>query len=335
MKFAIGYQRLDGDDTFARIVADYRDSIGEVYFPWIGMPSGRTALGRGDEANAQLELECELHAIRSMGVRLDLLLNANCYGGDAVSADFGQIISDLLGHLSDRGLLPDIVTTASPFVADRVKRFHPEIECRASVNMRIDSTFALELLGDTFDSFYLRRDLQRDLGTVARFHEWSVGHGKQMCLLANSGCLRNCPYQTFHDNLVAHDAEVAETPLAEDFLPHLCWKNFLVGKRYEDFLRGSWIRPEDVRRYEPFVGTMKLATRVHSHPRMVVAAYASGAFDGNLLALTEPDLSAAFAPRTIDNSSFPADWLDSMANSCATNCTHCGKCTELLSKVLR
>jgi hypothetical protein len=334
VKFAIGYQRLEEEGGFLRIVEDYRESLAEVYFPWVGMPSGRPALGAGSEAEAQAELERDVRACRASGLRLDLLLNANCYGGEAVGKALGEMIAALLEHLDSRGLLPDVVTTTSPYVADCVKRLAPAIDRRASVNLRLDSTLALEMLGDAFDSFYLRRDLQRDLSTVARFHAWADAHGKRLCLLANSGCLRNCPYQTFHDNLLAHDAEIARTPSAGDFLPHLCWKNYLVAKRYEDFLRGSWIRPEDVSRYEPYVSVMKLATRVHSHPRMIVAAYAAGRFDGNLAALTEPDLSAAFAPRIIDNRRFPSDWLDTTAGACATNCTHCGRCTELLATVL-
>lgn len=68
-----------------------------------------------------------------------------------------------------------------------------------------------------------------------------------MCLLANSGCLRNCPYQTFHDNLVAHDAELREMRNCRDFIPHLCWERYSRGGNLEDFLRSSWIRPEDVK----------------------------------------------------------------------------------------
>ena len=45
--------------------------------------------------------------------------------------------------------------------------------------MRIDSTTALDYLLEKFDSFYLRRDLQRDLETVKRFAKWSEKHSKK------------------------------------------------------------------------------------------------------------------------------------------------------------
>ncbi len=336
MKFAIGYQEPANGEPFSAIVGDYRESIAEVYFPWPGLASGRTALGRRRGAvdwSSQQILEEELLEIRRMGVGLDLLFNANCYGGNAISRRFEAEIASLLDYLEFIELLPEVVTTTSPFVAATVKKHFPGIEVRASVNMRIDSTLAMSYLADTFDSFHIRRDLQRDLAAVAEFHAWCAKNGKKLCMLANSGCLRNCPSQTFHDNLVAHDAEVGETIAAEDFPPHLCWKLYRDPANWVNYLRSSWIRPEDLRHYEPYFPVVKLATRLHSHPRVVIGAYTSGVFHGNLADLTEPSFSQLFAPKIIDNDRFPADWFE-IAGSCAVNCAECGRCDEVWKQVL-
>lgn len=332
MKFAIGYQRPDNGEPFSAIAADYLEHLAEVYFPWPGMASGRTALGAGDWS-AQAVLESELKEIRAMGLKLDLLFNANCYGGLATSSKFEYEIAGLTDYLDHLGLMPEIITTASPFVAAAVKKYFPGIEVRASVNMRIDSTLAMGYLSDIFDSFHIRRDLQRDLETVETFYRWCGRHGKKLCMLANSGCLRNCPAQSFHDNLVAHDAEVRECRNSDDFHPHLCWKLYRNPENMVEFLRGSWIRPEDLHRYEKYFPVVKLATRQHSHPRTVIGAYASGRFQGNMADLTEPCFSQAFAPYMIDNSRFPGDWAET-AGSCAINCSGCGKCGEILKRVL-
>ena len=38
----------------------------------------------------------------------------------------------------------------------------------------------------------------------------------------------------------------------------------------------------------------------------------------------------------LDNASFPSDWAESgVAGACAANCTHCGRCAEVLARVLR
>jgi collagenase-like PrtC family protease len=330
MKFAVGFQFLDAGGLFCEMLADYRAAVGEVYFAWPGTASGRPDPGGDPELIGQLLYE--LGEIKRSGIALDLLLNANCYGGGAVSDKLERRTVEIISALGKADVMPAIVTTTSPFVAASVKKHFPEMELRASVNMRLDSTLALEFLADKFDSFYIRRDLQRDLATLRDFHEWCRAHGKKLGLLANSGCLRNCPYQTFHDNLVAHDAEVRECENVRDFLPHLCWERYRKRENWSDFLRGSWIRPEDIATYAPHVDFIKLATRQHASPRLVIAAYAAGRFDGNVLDLTEPCFSGAFAPYILDNTKLAADYLP---GRCATNCRHCGKCEKVLEKALR
>lgn len=339
MRFAVGYQQPESGEPFSAVVSDYLGSVSEVYFPWPGMATGRSELGVSRGAvdwGAQEELLSSLRAIRGMGVRLDILFNATCYGDEAIGASLSNRVCSILDYLGGLGLLPEVATTASPFIATVVRRHFPEVELRASVNMRLDSTLAMEYLGDLFDSFYLRRDLQRDLSQVEAFSVWARRHGKGLCLLANSGCLRFCPYQSFHDNLVSHNGELSCRRNVPDFQPHLCWRLYRDRANFEEVLRASWIRPEDLRRYEPLVDVVKLATRQHPRPRMVIGAYASGRYGGNLLDLLEPTFAAAFAPYVLDNASFPSDWAESgVAGACAANCTHCGRCAEVLARVLR
>ena len=326
MKFAAGFQYINSGTLFCEIIADYQTHIGEVYFAFPGTASGRPNAGTPEECLEQLEYE--LTAIRKMGIELDLLLNGNCYGAYAVSEKFRDEIIGILKYLDKNALLPEIVTTTSSFAAAMIKRTFPEIEIRASVNMRLDSTTAMEYLFDKFDSFYIRRDLQRDLPTVEKFSKFCRNSGKKLCMLANSGCLRNCPSQTFHDNLVAHDAEIRIARNVRDFLPHLCWERYKKRENRSDFLKSSWIRPEDVSKYKPFIDVMKLATRQHVSPRMIIGAYIAGRFEGNMYDLTEPCFSQYFAPEILDNRAL--DGVE-LPGKCASNCTHCGKCEELLA----
>lgn len=330
MRFAVGFQFTDIGELFCEMLADYREMVSEVYFAYPGTASGRPDPGGDPELRERLLYElCE---IKRSGIALDLLFNANCYGGKAVSAELEKRIVGIISELNRKNVPPGIVTTTSPFVAATVKKNFPDIEIRASVNMRIDSTLAMEYLADKFDSFYIRRDLQRDLPTLRKFHEWCRAHGKKLGMLANSGCLRNCPYQTFHDNLVAHDAQVRKCENVGVFLPHLCWERCRKRENRSDFLRGSWIRPEDIRLYAPYVDVIKLATRQHASPRLVISAYASGHFDGNVLDLTEPCFAGAFAPYILDNTQLA---MSDLPGLCAGNCRHCGKCERTLEKAMR
>ena len=94
----------------------------------------------------------------------------------------------------------------------------------------------------------------------------------------------------------------------------------------------SWIRPEDLHYYEPYAYTMKLATRRMEHPELMLKAYCEGGYDGSLLdyiGIIREDI-------ILDNKSFPDDWFESkIAQICAINCTECGKCDEVLKKILK
>ena len=80
---------------------------------------------------------------------------------------------------------------------------------------------------------------------------------------------------------------------------------------------------------------VKLSTRTVPDPERIIRAYCERSYDGNLLQLLDPVYTFFFRPRIIDNKRFPADWAESgIGGKCATGCTHCGRCTEVLSKVL-
>ena len=344
MKFAAGYQNNVFGEPFADMIADYTGStfeekngshIAEVYFPWVALSSGRPPLMPEGLSipEAEEELLQDLRKLRSLGVSLDLLFNANCYGDRAVSNSFEKEIRNIISRLEAEGVKPEIVTTTSLFVARTIKKYYPETEVRASVNMRIGTIQAMQYVSDLFDSFYLQRDFQRNLPYVKTVSEWCRENGKKLCLLANSGCLRFCPGQTFHDNLIAHCIGAAEDRV-EDYNPHLCRNLYENGNHAVEILKSTWIRPEDISRYEGLVDVVKLATRQHFYPRSVISAYLSGSWDGNLLELLEPGHSPAFYPNEIDNKAFPEDFFEKTGR-CLHGCTGCGYCEDVLKKVFR
>ncbi|NQU44258.1 hypothetical protein HQ520_13290 [bacterium] len=337
MRFAIGYQLPDpGEEPFVDLVAEYRDHIAEVYFPWAQLPSGRSALGGREgctDWTAQARLEEDLRALRKMGVRLDLLFNANCFGGQAISAWLENQVGSRVEHLGEGGGGVDVVTTTSLAVGRTVKKHFPGIEVRASVNMRIGTVQAMEMVAGLFDSFCVQRDYNRDLEHLHDLRSWADRNGKGLLMLANSGCLRLCPGQTFHDNLVAHEAEVAETRNIADWTPHVCWNFFRKRENWPAVLQSTWVRPEDLWRYEKIFPVVKLATRMHGNPRMVIHAYVNRGFRGNLLDLFEPGFSRAFAPHLVDNTRFPADWFEK-TSSCDRACHRCDFCLKTLEQVL-
>ena len=155
-------------------------------------------------------------------------------------------------------------------------------------------------------------------------------------MLANSGCVRNCPWQVFHETLLSHSFISAFAEMEAQNTELICNQMFFQKKRLSDFLRCSWIRPEDIHVFEPELETIKLSTREAKFPLEITEAYVNGSYDGNLLRLMDPYHAFGFRPNRIDNKSFPADWVTSgIAGKCADNCKHCGKCEKILEQVTK
>ena len=305
-KLAVGYQ-LPDLDRFADIVAAFRAEIDEVYFPWLGVPGGR-GLSIATAAE-QEEMETELAAIRGHGVRFNLLWNATCHGGRAVSMELETQLLDAVRQLRERYGL-EAVTTTSLFVAAVLQEHVPELEVRASVNMGIGSVSGMRYVCDYFDGFYVQRELNRYPERIRPLRRWCDAHGKKLYLLANSGCLKNCSAHAFHDNLVSHEHELGRQENRWPGFRGVCWDYYADAANHVSFLTDStWVRPEDLIAYDDLVDGIKLATRTHRNPAAVIAAYAGRSFDGNMLSLCEPDFSVL---AYLDNRRFPAGWADQL-----------------------
>ena len=336
-KFAVGHFLTDNPDSpvsFAELARRFADRLREVYFPWPGLSNARAKVYKN--ANDEERIVADLKYCRAHGMKLDILANATCYGEKAFTEEQRLQIVGIIRHLDELGLYPEIVTTTSPYIAKLFKKIFPDIEVRASVNMRLRNTLALEYLAPLYDSYYICRDVQRDLPTFRKMAAWCRDHGKKLCMLANSGCVRNCPWQVFHETLLSHKFIDTFHEMEAQELELLCNNIFSRKRSFEDFLRCSWIRPEDIHVFEPELETIKLSTREAKYPLEIVEAYVNGSYDGNLLRLMDPYHAFGFRPNRIDNKSFPADWVTSgIAAKCAENCVHCGKCGRILEQVTK
>jgi collagenase-like PrtC family protease len=307
-----------------------------VFFAWQDIATGRSAIATRHgytDWSAQARTEEELRRIKQMGVKLDLLFNGNCYGEYAISEKLANTVVSVIEYLESVGCGVDIVTTASPAIAHTVKKHFPTIDVRASVNMRIGTVKGMEYLSDLFDSFHVQREYNRDLSRLKLLKEWADTAGKKLIMLANSGCFVNCSGQSFHDNLVAHESEICEVKNLDDFTPYVCWQALKNKENWHMLLENTWVRPEDIHHYEGIFDTVKLATRMHSLPGMVIDAYARGRYIGNTLDLFEPGFGRAIAPYIISNQNFPENWF-TKTSSCDKICHRCGYCKSVLEQVL-
>ncbi|MGB9642376.1 MAG: hypothetical protein ACP5JO_03455 [Candidatus Ratteibacteria bacterium] len=336
IKFSVGYQLLEHDKLFLNIVKKYKHKIEEVYFPWLNLPGGRGPIAEKSgyvNWEAQKQLEYEITQIKKLGIKLNLLLNASCWGGYSLSINLSNMVVSIVEYLSEEiGI--DSITAFSPLVAYTIKKNFPEIEIRASVNMKTSCISAMEQLSDIFDSFIMQREFNRNFEEIQKLKHWCDRNGKKLGILVNSGCMDFCAVQTFHDNVIAHETEVFSKANVMEDIPGNCWSYYRKSKNWKNLIANhSWIRPEDIHYYDKYFEVVKLATRINPDPEKVIRAYCSEKFHGNLLDLFEPSHSDLLFPCIIDNSKFPFGWLDRLL-SCDKNCEKCSYCQDVLKEVL-
>lgn len=328
MKLIVGYQLRPNRRLIEKII-EHRSCVSEVYFAWPGIANGRSTIAQKLDLPPWLALNKQLEELKELsetGMSLNLLLNGNCYGAASLSRSFYSQIGDLIDQLSAEISLNSI-TTSSPVIAKFVKQNFPELEVRASVNMEIGTPEGIEYLSDIMDGFYVKREMNRHIAEVSKFAEVCHKIGKKVFLLANSGCLNHCSVRNFHDNLVSHEIEIMRIDNAYSFRG-VCREFLNTPEMRRRILQlSNWICPNDLWRYENLVDGIKLATRVSENPEMIVEAYASGHFSGNLLSLMEPDFSAMYRPFALSASHMPRDFFE-RTSSCTRNCAECGFCLQ-------
>ena len=328
-KLAVGW--FD-NKSFVDVCAPYVPRIKEVFFAWPGVIASRPMDDWTPERRARIV--ADLRWARENGIELDTIFNANCYGDICISDELADHVTEKLREMDAEGLFPQHLTTASPFIATVVRQRFPSIKIRFSINMDIASEIALSYVDELYDEFYAGRNDHRRLDYVAKLGAWARERGKLMGIQANPGCLRNCPFHQFHNNLHGHN-RMGQSAAGEKFgfSVFRCKTNYERGN-YEDFMRAIWIRPEDLPLYEPHVGVVKLATRRHPCPEKIIAAYATCSYDGDLAEIMDPCYRF---PMSIDNRALGESGLWPAVRDCrdADNCRRCGKCRALLEACAR
>ena len=335
-RLEIGYCQSNPDFNFISMIENFRSSVDIVYFPWLNTPSGRASLGDKNGWNdwgIQEQLESDLKAIKSLGIKLNLLFNASCYGELSVSRYLSRYVLSVIDRLENIGVKPDVVTTCSPFIADTIKKNNKDIKTRASVNMKIGTVSGMEYLADLFDEYNMQREYNRDISHITELKKWAQIEGKNLILLANSGCLYECSAQGFHDNMVAHETEIGKTDNVSGFNPVNCRRLMNNPANWKYILQATWIRPEDLHHYTEFFPVVKLATRMHQNPWLILQAYTSGFHPGAITDLLEPSFSGEIGSKMIANQLFPKDWFEK-TTSCQRNCGTCQYCNDVLGRIL-
>ncbi len=255
-------------------------------------------------------------SLKSVARRLHVLLDSGNLDG-IVFADFYY-----LRALSD----------ADPDLARRLEAV-PSINCMADTFDKVAATIeGIVATGFGLPGKYvLDRSLNRNLKTLTEVVKRcrKAYPDMHLGLLANEGCLYQCPFKPAHDaqiSLVHMDIHVDTYGVNRDLgcmrtlreRPHLLFKS-------------PFIRPEDTGAYEDAVDFIKLSGRTlgPAFLRRVITAYIRGEYTGNLPALLD-SMDWLAAEYHIPNHELPKDFHERMA-SCDKSCGECGDCRYLFA----
>ena len=323
MKYSVGYRMFE-DSSFTDEIIKYKNHVNEVYFSWGDFPNGRNLPTQQNVMpwEAMSKQISDLTILNKHQFSFNLLFNGNCYGSDSLSRHFFNKIGDTVDFIKKNFNLTS-VTTTSPVIAKFIKNNFADIKTRASVNMEIGSIQGMDYIAEYFDGYYMQRELNRDFSKIKELKKWCDDNGKTLHILANSGCLNNCSTHNFHDNLVAHESEIAKKDNCYEFhgTCHEYLKN--TEKRISLVRDTNFIRPEDVHLYESYFDSMKLATRVSDNPALILKSYSREKYTGNILDILEPNHAGRIYPFVIENARMNNSYL-----FCNKKCSECIKCRE-------
>jgi collagenase-like PrtC family protease len=178
----------------------------------------------------------------------------------------------------------DAVTISNTNLIGIVKKNFPKLKINLSTYQKVTEVAQARRYEDMgVDLIMLSEHVNRDFKALRAIRK---AVKCQLALIANVGCVYDCPNALTHANSIAHSGAKGQNSLFADAFMLFCF-----GKRMEspeELIKIRWIRPEDVAQYEDVgIDVLKILERSSTTEVLVerVKAYTQRSYDGNLLSL--------------------------------------------------
>lgn len=261
-----------------------------------GRPARRLSQQGGEPGFAQVRRFTE--RAHAAGIRVNYLLNAAVLDHSEYTRQGRERILAYVGEIAESGV--DMATIAVPYLIELVRSNFPELPVSVSVICEVADTHALRL----FERYgvgrvQLAEECNRDLPLLGVL---AGAAGAELSLVVNNGCLRFCPYRSYHNTLCTQGSRSEEPDHGYIDYPLLRCSADRAREPVE-LLRSPWIRPEDLGFYEERFGIdlFKLAGRQLplANIATMAGAYARGVYEGDFLdLLATPSVDFSRHPMT-------------------------------------
>jgi collagenase-like PrtC family protease len=268
------------DDLLSKITkSQIKEVYGKLSRDFIG--GGRSSLTTPEVSKSKAETH--IKKIREYNLDFNYLLNAVCLDNKEFTRWGQKQIRKILDWLIKIDV--NSITVSIPYLLQFIKRNYPQFKVYVSTMAQVNSVERARLWEDLgADLITLaHQDVNRNFQLLEAIRK-NVSCNLQ--LIANNGCIYNCPFYIYHTTLLSH-ASQSKHPLHGFFIDYCslyCRAKQLCQPEY--FIKSDWIRPEDIHYYENIgYNDFKLVDREMPTERIVliVGAYTKRSFDGNLL----------------------------------------------------
>ncbi|MGB9674577.1 MAG: hypothetical protein ACPLX8_00430, partial [Nanopusillaceae archaeon] len=341
------------DEKYIEFLNIYKDNIESVYFPLNSrmLTSARVVYDKPDE-NFNYKLSLVPFAKKY------LIINARYNSLIRYDTSQVKIVMNEIKELYENNLLDGILFSDMYYLklmVDSDSDLMNNLSIIPSINTFLDSKEKvasyfnyLKLLGISKypNKVVLDRSLNRNHKKLVEISNYIRKNYPRMKieLVANEGCLYNCPFKINHDIIISliNDNTIAGVNYLNAMLSVSDFKINNLNQSYgclklyannESLLLSSpFIRPEDLKYVEDYVDTIKIAGRTLGSDFIMETArsYFQRSFKGNLVELLD---SPNILNETIyiDNSKIPEDFYQITSN-CDKDCLRCNYCNEVIEK---
>jgi collagenase-like PrtC family protease len=210
----------------------------------------------------------------------DFNMNSSCLANLEITRSGFKKIMKELEEIAELGV--DALTITNINLIGIVKKNFPAMKINLSTYQKVTEVSEARRFEDLgVDLIMLSEHINRDFKTLRAIRK---AVKCELALIANVGCIYDCPCSLTHANSTAHSGTRGANRLTIDpFMP------FCFSKRIsslEEVIKIRWIRPEDVSYYEDIgIDVLKILDRTTATDTLVerVKAYCQRSYDGNLL----------------------------------------------------
>lgn len=328
------------DKKYTNFLKNKTRNIESVYFPVLSDPvlDARTLLPSPRDPIETYQMLSDLKQVKTYALMNSRFIHPDRYNDQTF---LKNICRQLELFMTETDLTGIVFVDA--FFLNALGRTSQELASALSavpgINCMIDSSSKLfsfiELIEDAGfrrpEKVILDRDLNRKPETLNNLRKTILKTypGMKLELLANEGCIRQCPFKLSHDAHISF-SNISGTGDLRALNRDIGCHAYFYSQPHR-FLASPFIRPEDIDHYDTLADSIKICGRTLGTGFLMqtITAYVKKSFDGNLFEL----MDAAHWLRELyhlDNKKLDPGFFKQV-NYCTKACKKCSMCADLFS----